>query len=83
MLGRRTRRQTVVVDFDKAAKPHALAVMDMAEGAENAGMGCAEIAIELVEGQRQTGIEQLTSGPGRVARLHQQKLFERRHKPKL
>jgi hypothetical protein len=75
-----TARQTVSAAFHDAAEPDALAVVDVAEGAEDAGVGCAEAAIELVEGERRAGLEQLAGGPSGVVCVGEQELLERGHR---
>ena len=66
--------------FDDAPEPDALSVVDVAEGAEDAGVGCAESAIELVEGERRASLEQLAGGPSGVVRVSEQELLELGHK---
>lgn len=79
MLGGRTRGKTPLADFDQAAEPNPLAVLDVAEGAEDAGVGCAEVTVDLVGSEGRTGVEQLTCGPGGVTGLAEQKLLEMPH----
>ena len=80
MLRSGAGRQTLSAAFDNALEPDALAVVDVAEGAEDAGVGCAEAAIELVEGERRACLEQLAGGPSGVVRVGEQELLELGHK---
>jgi hypothetical protein len=73
-------RQRLSAALDDAAEPDALAVVDVAEGAENAGVGCAEAAIQLVGGERRAGLEQLAGGPSGVACVGEQELLELGHR---
>jgi hypothetical protein len=69
-----------IVHLDKPTEPHALTIMDMSKGPQNASVRRPKIAIELAEREGRAGVEQLAGSPGGVAGMCEKEFLELRHR---
>jgi len=60
--------------FEEAISPDAFGVEDVAQGFEDAAVGGAEVADELISGESGADCEELLVGPGRVIDVREQEL---------
>ncbi len=79
MFRRRASWQALTVQVHQAAKPDTLTIVDVPEGAENAGVRSSEVTIKLVWWHGSTCTENLVGGPARVASVREQKQLQLRH----
>jgi len=86
-FGRRIAKETLVANFDQrrhgvgveALQPDTFGVIDVAERAEDGGVGRAEFAIQFVGGERGAGVQQELIGPRGIGELMSERLFVERH----